>query len=97
MEVDQGDILKVRIFGEEYKITGDADREYTDKVAGYVDSKMQEVSKSFPGRPFLKIAVLAALNIADELFSERRQTENLLSEVSTKAARLRESLEAAIR
>lgn len=96
MKEDEGDILRVRIFGEEYRIRGDADRKYTEKVADYVDQKMQEIAQNFSGRPVGKIAVLAALNITDELFSQRRQTEELFSELSQRTARLRESLEKAI-
>ncbi len=96
MEEDQADVLKVRIFGEEYRIRGDADREYTEKVAGYVDQKMREIAQNFSGRHVGKIAVLAALNITDELLSQRRQTEELLSELSQRTTRLRESLEKAI-
>lgn len=96
MEEDRGDILKVRIFDEEYSLRGDADREYTERVAGYVDQKMREIAQSFSGRPVGKIAVLAALNITDELFSQRRQQEQLLSELSQRTSMLRENLEKTI-
>ena len=96
MQENHGDIHSVRVFGEEYRIRGDTDREYTEKVAGYVDQKMREIGQSFSGRPVGRIAVLAALNITDELFSQRRETEELLSELARRATRLRESLEKAI-
>jgi len=61
---------KLKIFGKEYTIEGeDVSPDYMRKVAGYVDSKIGELSQS--SQSSFDIVVLAALNIADELFQER--------------------------
>ena len=68
---DQYNILKVNIYGNDYPIKGNTDVEYIRKVAKYVDKKMREVDKNISSESSLKVAILAALNITDELFRER--------------------------
>lgn len=78
----------VEIFGREYKIRGVADDQYIQEVARFVDEKMKEVSKgsSLPSPD--RLAILAALNIADELFQERRRSSEMLSGIEQKAHKL---------
>ncbi len=64
----------VTIFGKEYGLVSEVDPEYIKKTAEYLDSKMREVAENYPNIPEARVAVLAALNIADELF---RTTDNL--------------------
>jgi len=66
----------VSIFGKEYSLVADVDPEYIKKAAQYLDSKMREVSTSFPNITEARVAVLAALNIADELFKLRNDQED---------------------
>jgi len=68
---EQFNVLKVNIYGNDYPIKGNTDVEYIRRVAKYVDGKMKEVFKDVPSEDSLKIAILAALNITDELFKER--------------------------
>lgn len=68
---DQFNVLKVNIYGNDYPIKGNTDVEYIRRVARYVDGKMKEVYSDVPSDSTLKIAILAALNITDELFRER--------------------------
>jgi len=70
-------VVKVTIFGSEYAIRGDTDAEYIRRVAQYVDTKMKEVDESTSVKSSLKVAILAALNIADELFRERAEKKEL--------------------
>jgi cell division protein ZapA len=58
--------LDVEILGQKITISSDADETYMRKVAGYVDDKMQELAQA--AKPVAKsnVAMLAALNIADE-------------------------------
>jgi cell division protein ZapA len=70
-------VLKVKIYGTEYPIKGDSELAYIKQVAEYVDLKMREVNKIAPEVSTLKVAILAALNIADELFKERINSEKL--------------------
>ena len=59
---------EVSIFGSTYAISGETDPEYIQKLAKYIDNKMGELSHSLPGASVQKLAILTALNIADEFF-----------------------------
>jgi cell division protein ZapA len=69
--------VKVTIFGSEYVIKGEADPVYVSKLAKYVDSKMLELTGGSTSAATVRLAVLAAFNIADELFQVREQLEKL--------------------
>jgi len=90
-------MLSVTIFGSEYKIKG-ADPAYIGEVAAYVDTKMRELDRrlSSSGSP-AKIAILASLNIADELFREREERSRLLTELKGRAQSLGSALDASLR
>jgi cell division protein ZapA len=75
--------IKVQIFGQTYAIQGDLDARYVQKLAKYVDEKMQAIADATATVDTQKIAVLAALAIADELHSlksERTDQDELLRE-----------------
>ena len=76
---------EVEIFGERYTLRGTDSPDYLRRVAEYVDSKFQEVAKGSPALVPARVAVLASLNIADELFKQneavRRQEDELLSRI----------------
>lgn len=59
-------IVSINILGSEYKVKGNSDPEHINKVASFVDLKMRELEGK--GVSPKKIAILAALNIADEYF-----------------------------
>ena len=65
-------VTTVHIFGQEYKIRGFEDKSYVEEVASYVDEKMRELAEGSSSLTPERLAVLAALNIADELFQESR-------------------------
>ena len=78
-------VLKVRIYGAEYSIRGHADANYIKAVAEYLDNKMREVDKNIRVDSSLKVAILASMNIADELFQERelkKQLEDKIKELN---------------
>jgi cell division protein ZapA len=85
--------VKVEIYGSEYRIRGDADPDYIQEIAHYVDSKMNEVTKETSLGSSLKVAILAALNIAGELFRERDDRNRLLAQVQERAEELSQTLE----
>ena len=82
--------IKVEIYGSEYRIKGDADGEYIKRVAAYVDERMRQVSQLTTDSAASKIAILAAINIADELFKERSQREHAAMELSEKLRMIEE-------
>jgi cell division protein ZapA len=61
-------IVTVEIHGQRYPIKSTLDAAYVADLAAYVDEKMRLALKECPSGDTLKVAVLAALNIADEYF-----------------------------
>lgn len=88
--------VHVSIFGEDYPLRGgkDTDPEYMSRVADYVDRSMRKIADRSPNLSTAKVAILAALNITDELFAHRRDAERKLQEVETKAHGILEWLDA---
>ncbi|TGK18675.1 cell division protein ZapA [Leptospira fluminis] len=68
--------VSARILGDDYTIVGDADPEYIQGLAEVVDRKIRELSLGMSSAPKLKLAVLAALNFADELEQLRNSGKN---------------------
>jgi cell division protein ZapA len=68
--------VKVEIYGQSYTMGGDLDEAYVQKLARYVDEKMRMVSESTQTVDSVRVAVLAALAIADELHSGEQQTSH---------------------
>jgi cell division protein ZapA len=81
--------VETRIYDNDYIITGDATEDYISRVASYVDSRMRELSRTFPDASSIKLAILTAVNISDELFQlkENPQKKRL------KIIRLEKSIE----
>ena len=64
--------VTVRIYGENYPLRTTEPAARLEELAGYVDARMREVAASGKVVVTSKIAVLAALHIADELFRLRQ-------------------------
>lgn len=67
--------VEVEIFGSVYPVRGEHDREYLRRLAALVDRKMREVGTNVSTVDTGKIAILAALNLADELLRHTQQQE----------------------
>ena len=67
-------MIPVEIFGQRYPIRTTLDPDYVTRLASYVDEKMRAAGDSTPSGDSLRLAVLAALNVADELFRCREIT-----------------------
>lgn len=72
--------VKVRIYGQEHTVTGEKDEEAIKQIAAHVDEKMRELGRSFSTNGQGTLAVLTALNIADEYFDAMEQIEQLEEE-----------------
>ena len=70
------DVISVDINGQRYPIRTTLDPEYVARLATYVEEKMRASAESTPSTDAVRLAVLAALNIADELF-RCRETSSL--------------------
>ena len=68
-----GKPTKVEIYGQAYSIGGDLEEKYVEKLAGYVDEKMRAVAEATQTVDSVKIAVLTALALADELHTLREE------------------------
>lgn len=66
----------VEIFGQTYNVRGNGDPDYLAELARFVDNRMREVAAQVATVDPLKIAILAALNIADEFSRFRDQRED---------------------
>jgi len=67
---------EVEIFGQTYSVRGEGDPNYLMELARLVDSRMRDVAAQVTTVDPMKIAILAALNIADEFSRYRLQKEN---------------------
>ena len=72
----KNDSTTVEIFGQTYNVRGEGDPDYLMELARLVDSRMREVAGQVATVDPLKIAILAALNIADEYSRYRKKRED---------------------
>jgi cell division protein ZapA len=88
--------IKVNIFGTDYPLKVSANVEYIKRIAEYVDSKMKEVQAAKPNRPLHQIAILAALNITDELLHQKEMQKKRHINFEDKVKSLTDKLETGI-
>jgi cell division protein ZapA len=82
--------VEVEIFGQRYSLKSEVPEGQVKKVAAYVDRKMREVSESTKSVDSLHMAILTALNIAQEYLQEKGNKEELLQRIQDKNDRLEE-------
>jgi len=72
-------IVEIEIYGQKYRIRvkGEEDEKYISRLTSFVDQKMREVAVKSKSVDSLKVAVLAALNIADEYFLSQKKLDQL--------------------
>jgi cell division protein ZapA len=85
---DTGNVISVEINGQRYPIRSALDQEYVTRLASYVDEKMRAAADSAPTSDSVRLAVLAALNLADELFRCRDITRARSGELAERAGAL---------
>ena len=83
------DSVEVEIFGSTYQLKSGDDAEYAKKLAAYVDKKMNEINKASKVVSTNKVAVLASLNIADEMFEKEKEIrQKIEKEIGKKSEHL---------
>lgn len=87
----------IRIQGQEYSVRSDADPAYVRRVAAYVDERMREVGQQSNQVSTVRVAILTALNIADELFREREKSGEGVVRLQERARELASRLEPFVR
>jgi cell division protein ZapA len=84
--------VRVEIFDQVYNLRG-SDAEYILKLAEYVDGKMRAVSEQTATVDSVRLAVLAALNIADEYHMLNRRLDTVSPEARQRASKLASALD----
>jgi cell division protein ZapA len=79
---DQPNSVQVEIFGQTYAVRAGEDRGYVERLAAHVDAQMREIGRSAGAVDSLRVAVLAALNIADETFRLREEVRAMRERVT---------------
>ena len=85
--------IRVEIYNQNYNIRSDGDGEYISQLAEFVDSRMREISSGTLTVDSLKVAILAALHIADELHRLKRLHEQADSQLGSRSAECAEMLD----
>ena len=93
---EKPNLVHVEIFGQSYAVRAGADPRYVEEIAAHVDAQMREVSRTSSAVDSVRIAVMAALNIADECFTLRAAAREAEDRVGKKAAELARRLGAAL-
>ena len=87
-------VVKVNILGQDYVVRSAAGQKYLEKVAAYVDEKMEEIKASgIDDSQQLRIAILAAMNITDELFTYKKEKQKFVDKVEAKTLAITEFIE----
>jgi len=93
---EKPNLVHVQIFGQTYAVKAGSDPAYVEKLAAFVDSQMTDVSRGSGAVDSLKVAVLAALNIADECFRLREENAHAGDGLARRAAALAKELGAVL-
>ena len=87
-------VIKVKILGQDYVIRSSAGQKYLNQVSAYVNEKMEEIRESgIDDSQQLRIAVLAAMNITDELFSYKKEKQKFVDKVEAKTRAISEFID----
>lgn len=89
-------VIHVEIQGQRYPIRTTLDPKYVQDLAAYVDRKMALAAEAAPSSDTLGLAVLSALNIADELFGIRDQQLDQADRLSARARALEHIVDQAL-
>ena len=85
--------IRVEIYNQTYNIRSDGDNEYIMRLAEYVDGKMREISSGTLTVDSLKVAILAALHIADEYHQLKNHQEQNDAQLASRSAECTEMLD----
>ena len=91
--IDAAPTIRVEIYNQTYNIRSDGDSDYISELANYVDSRMREISSGTLTVDSLKVAILAALYIADELHRLKNVHENADEQLASRSAECAEMLD----
>jgi cell division protein ZapA len=90
---DMAQSIRVEIYNQTYNIRSDGDNDYILQLAEYVDGKMREISSGTLTVDSLKVAILAALHIADEFHQLKKDREQTDAQLASRSAECAEMLD----
>lgn len=85
--------IRVEIYNQTYNIRSDGDNQYILRLAEYVDKKMREISSGTLTVDSLKVAILAALHIADEYHQLKTDVEQADAQLASRSAECTDMLD----
>ncbi len=88
---------KVVIYNQTYNLRSQHDPEYINELAAHVNRRMNEIASQTMTVDSLRVAILAALQIADELYQSRQEMRNTENEIVERSARYAEILDQFLR
>ena len=91
--IDAAPTIRVEIYNQTYNIRSDGDSDYISELAEYVDSRMREISSGTLTVDSLKVAILAALYIVDELHRLKNVHEQADEQLASRSAECAEMLD----
>jgi cell division protein ZapA len=91
-----GRVVEVEILGQRYAVRSDLDPQYIAELAGYLDERMQAAARELSTTDTLRISVIAALNISDELFRARADSIGTDGRVRARAADIERLVDAVL-
>jgi len=89
-------VIHVDIHGQRYAVRSELDPQYIGELAAYLDDKMQMAARELASADPLRVAIIAALNIVDELHHARASTTAAAGEWTTRAAAIEQLVDAVL-
>ena len=89
-------LIHVDIHGQRYAVRSDLEPQYIGQLADYLDEKMRMAAQELTTADPLRVAVIAALNVVDELFRARANTAVAAGEWSSRAAVIEQLVDAVL-
>ncbi len=86
-------LVEIKVFGQTYTVKTDAEEGHIQEVARYVNEKMDEVLKKTRSVSTLNVAILTALNIADDLLKEKENRTAILQEIEVRSKDLADKID----
>lgn len=90
---DSSQSIRVEIYNQTYSIRSDGDSDYIMRLADFVDRRMREIANGTLTVDSLKVAILAALHVADELHRLKAVHESVDQQLASRSAECAEMLD----
>jgi cell division protein ZapA len=89
-------VVNVEIHGQRYAVRSELEPQYVGELASYVDEKMRQAARELASADPLRVAVVAALNIADDLYNARAESSGSEGRLLARAADIERLVDAVL-